>query len=64
MVGAAVVFSFDKQDFPATTGSTGQATARARYPDSSRGAVPVKVDYAGDRTHQASRTTATVKRRD
>jgi hypothetical protein len=63
--GASVTFTFgDSPPVTATTDSVGRATTDAQYPKGSQRSVPVTVAYAGDDTHTASSTTATVQRKE
>lgn len=62
--GEPVVFTFDGQTYPATTGTDGRATAEAGYPKGSARSVPVDVVYEGDEAREPSRDSATVARKE
>jgi hypothetical protein len=65
VAGAPVTFTFGSNaPVTATTDAAGRAATDASYPKGSERSVPVSVDYAGDDTHQPSRTTATVQRKE
>ncbi len=64
IAGASVVFTFDGRRLPARTDAKGQASADTRFPQGPDRSAPVTVEYAGDDTHEPSRTTASVTRKE
>lgn len=64
VAGEPIAFTFDGQQYPATTGADGRATAQASYPKGSARSVPVEVVYEGDEARRPSRDSATVARKE